>query len=182
MGKKGKSRTEPSGRIVPIRLSRKDTLESGAEVEMVIAGRGIIAHVHSGNSDERRQFKLAAKSLGVVMNACETSFGKFADNGKTVVVENLPSAFECVGSRESLLELVKHPLVARWHYPLSVPVFGDCENDFEMTKRWACGAGPEKIRSAPSSAFGKPNQVKATAVTLAKATADAVKLLLKEAE
>ncbi|MBA4189493.1 MAG: hypothetical protein C0467_16010 [Planctomycetaceae bacterium] len=161
----------PTGSIVrTIRVTEVETLDGGAEVKRTISGRGVIVHIRPDvegmkPSDVRRSFTRTAKQLGVILDVCEASHGHYSAKGK-VIADSLPSAFQCVGTVEALGELVKHVAVERWHFALNV-----------RPPRGAQGSGPEKVRPMPKSAFGRPEQLKATARTLAEAMAKQVRLL-----
>jgi len=151
-----------------MRISEVETLEDGSECKRTISGNGVIIHIRPDvvgmkPSDARRDFKRKAQRLGVVWEPCERSHGHYAHDGKAIV-EGLESAYRCVGSIAGLTELVKHAAVADWHFAVG-----------GVTVRGATGSGPEKVRPASGSVFGKPATVKGTATALATATANRVR-------
>ena len=157
-------RINPRGSIVrTMRLSETNTSDDGEVVKFTISAPGIIvqlAHVEGRKpSDVRRDFNRYCRNNGIVVTPCEYAEGQFSKRtGKPIPgSEAIPSAYQCIGATEALGELVKHFTVKEWHFAVGVriPVI-------------AGGNGPEKMRPSMGSAFGKPHQIKATAVALAK--------------
>lgn len=161
----------PKGSIVrSMRLREAEATEDGAEVTRSISGAGVVVHLKPAvpnmkPADIRRAFARAAKSLGVVLSAVERAHGHFSQSGKPIV-EGLVSAYQAVGTAESLRQLVGHFAVSEWHFALNVAV-----------RPIASGSGPEKVRPSMGSQFGKPLTTKSTAEAVAKQTAESVKLL-----
>jgi hypothetical protein len=113
----------------------------------VLTGRkpGIVVYVKAGSGRLYREFIRFCDRAGIDTKPVEN-----ADADR-------PTAFECVGSLESLDRLAGHPSVSRWHYILSV-----------RPPLAAVGSGPEKPRQATGTVFGTPATVRATAEAIAR--------------
>jgi hypothetical protein len=129
----------PRGSIVC--PSRPVEIEGGA----LVGGRkpGVIVFIPS-TAKNRRELERFCARIGVDAQPVQ------------YVRDELPNAYECVGSLEALERLTAHPVVEDWHLIVAVRV-----------PTGAQGSGPEKVRPSLGSAFGKPAQVAATGAALA---------------
>lgn len=140
------------------------------EVTRTISGAGIVvrlAHVDGRKpSDVRRDFNRYCRSAGIIATPCEYGEGQFSiRTGKPIPgSEPAPSAYQCIGSPEALRALTNHFTVGEWTFALSV-----------SPPRMAQGSGPEKVRPSMGSAFGRPEQVQATATALARDRTNAIR-------
>ncbi|MBN9520834.1 hypothetical protein J0H58_20325 [bacterium] len=166
----------PRGAIVrTIRVSETETTADGAEVTRTVSGAGVVIHVrpHVPNmkpADVRRAFLRAVRNAGCVAAAVEHGHGHYRQAGN-LIGEAAPSAFQVVGPVDGLRELVTHFAVGDWHFAVGVRV-----------PTGAQGAGPEKVRPAMRNAFGKPEQVAATAAALAKGRSDRMRAAVNAGE
>ncbi len=164
-------RANPRGSIVrTMRLTERDTTADGAQVTRTISGAGIIvrlAHVDGRKpSDVRRDFNRYCRQNGIIVTACEFSQGHYSPRTGKPIPDSEPvaSAYQCVGAPDALGALAQHFTVGEWSFALNVAL-----------PRAAQGSGPEKVRAPMGSAFGRPEQIAATAEALAKDRTNAIR-------
>lgn len=162
---------QPAGAAIRrMRVRVEELLEDGTECVRTVSAAGFIArlaHVPGQKaSDTRREFTRFCRGAGIIATPCEWSGGTFSKRtGKAVAgTEPQPTAYQVMGEGAALALLFDHATVAECHAALAVrvPVI-------------ASGSGEECPRALMGSAFGKPQQVKATATALAKQNADTIR-------
>lgn len=164
-------RANPRGAITrTFRLVERDTDADGVEVTRTISGAGIIvklAYVDGRKpSDVRRDFARYCQANAIIATPCEYGEGQFSTRtGRPIPgSEPAPSAYQCIGSPEALNALTNYFTVGEWTFALNV-----------QPPRMAQGSGPEKVRPSMGSAFGRPEQVQATATALARDRTNAIR-------
>jgi hypothetical protein len=122
-----------------MRLRETETGDNGETITRMVSGTGIIIRLNPDvqgmkPSEVRRAFTRAAKAASVIVTVCETAHGHFDQQGKPIA-EGLASAYQCIGTVDTLSALASHFAVERWEPALSGRIpYG------------AAGSGPEKVR------------------------------------
>lgn len=146
----------PTGRIVrSMRLRETETDDNGNTTTRMVSGAGIVVHIrpdvpethaHLSPADMRRAFRRFCASVGVIPTECENAHGKFSQLGKPIA-SGIVSAFQCIGTAETLSAVASHFAVAEWHPAISARV------PFA-----AIGNGPDKVRPSTHKPTHKPTQ------------------------
>jgi hypothetical protein len=161
--------------------------EDGSETFKRVSAFGFIVRLADlpgdAPSDVRRRFLRHCKRASIIVGQTEDretgerrygcEFGEVNYSKRTGSVHGdtteVATAYQVMGGIEPLLDLLEQEFIGEFHVALSVraPVL-------------AQGSGPEKVRPPLGSAFGKPEQVAATAVALAR-QGDAVRTAHRKA-
>lgn len=167
----------PRGSIVrTMRVTEEYVAADGSEVKLTASNAGIIVTVH-GRSDARKAFKGQCNKNGFIVveldDYAQRDWTFCRRTGQKIVGESVANCtrFQVIGEADKLEALTEHWCVSEWAFAVSVRI-----------PTSSAGNGEAKPRGSSGSAFGKPMQLKATGIALAKTTADAVKMLLKEDE